>query len=93
MTDEGYPKPADHGRTVSVGEHEIAPGATLSRETQGPIGASEYTTFLVMDVDPEAGEVELCRLTDHARRTVTAAGLANDVGVNTFVVDDGRGEE
>lgn len=90
MTDAGYPEPADHGRTVRVGDHELAPGATLSMASQGPIGASEYTSFIVLDVDPDRGELELCRLTDHATTTVTAEGLAGDIDVNTFVVDDGR---
>jgi len=93
MTDEAHPEPASHGETVQVGDHELAPGATLSRESRGPIGASEYTTFVVLDVDPDAGELELYRLTDRVRRTVTAEGLAADVDVNTFVVDDGRDED
>lgn len=90
MADPGYPEPADHGRTVRVGEYELAPGATLSMASQGPIGASEYTSFMVLDVDPDRGELDLCRLTDHATTTVSADGLAGDLDVNTFVVDDGR---
>jgi len=92
MADVGPPVPASHGRTIRVGEYDLAPGATLSRASVGPIGASEYTSFLVLDVDPEADELELYRTTDRARRSVTASGLAADLGANTFVVDDGRGD-
>lgn len=90
MTDDVSPKPASHGRTVRVGEYELAPGAQLSQANVGPIGASEYTSFVVLDVDPEEETLELCRMTDRARQTVTASGLASDLGVNTFVIDDGR---
>ena len=85
-----YPEPADHGRTVRVGEYDIAPGAKLSRASMGPIGASEYSSFIVLDVDPDANELELCRMTDHARRTVTVAGLERDLGMSTFVIDPGH---
>lgn len=90
MSDTDRPEPATHGETVAVGEYEIAPGAQLSQETQGPIGASEYTSFVVLDVDPDAETLELCRMTDYERRTVTASNLASVIGVNTFVVNDGR---
>lgn len=84
-----YPEPADHNRTVRVGEYDIAPGATLSRASMGPIGASEYSSFIVLDVDPDAGELELCRMTDRTRRTVTVTGLERDLGMSTFVIDSG----
>lgn len=84
-----HPEPADHGRTVQVGEYDIAPGAMLSRASMGPIGASEYSSFIVLDVDPDAGELELCRMTDRVRRTVTATGLEQDLGMSTFVIDSG----
>jgi len=91
MGDGDGPTPATHGRTIQVGEYELAPGATLSRASMGPIGAGEYTSFLVLDVDPDAGTLELCRLTDQARRSVEAATLAADLHMNTFVTDDGHG--
>jgi hypothetical protein len=84
-----HPEPADHGRTVRIGEHDIAPGGMLSRASVGPIGASEYSSFVVLDVDPDAGELELCRMTDNVRRTVTVDGLEQDLGTNTFVIDSG----
>lgn len=87
-----YPEPADHGRTVRVGEYDISPGAKLSRASMGPIGASEYSSFIVLDVDPDASELELCRMTDRARRTVTVAGLERDIGTSTFVIDAGHEE-
>lgn len=93
MAEDSRPTPATHDLTIEVGEYELAPGAQLSRASVGPIGASEYTSFVVLDVDPEAGELELCRMTDRACRTVAAADLAADLDVNTFVVDDGRGED
>lgn len=91
MSDDGlHPEPAAHGRTIRVGEYDLAPGAKLQQATVGPIGANEYTAFVVLDVDPDAGELDLYRLADRERRTVTAAGLEADLGVRTFVVDDGR---
>ncbi len=87
------PEPATHGRTISVGEYELAPSAQLQKADVGPLGASEYTTFIVLDVDPDAGELELFRPMDRARRTVTAAGLEADLGKATFVVDDGTGDD
>lgn len=94
MGEDGiHPEPATHGRTVQVAEYEIAPGAKLPQANVGPVGASEYTTFVVLDVDPDEGEVELYRMTDHARQTVTATGLEGDIGVNTFVIDDGTSDD
>lgn len=87
--DTTYPEPADHGRTIRLGEYELAPGAKLSRASVGPIGASEFSSFIVIDVDPAADELELCRVTDRVRRTVTAAGLEEDLGMSTFVIDTG----
>lgn len=91
--DRDHPEPATHGRTIRVGAYELAPSAQLQQANVGPIGASEYTTFIVLDVDPEAGELELYRLTDRERRTVTASGLEADLGKATFVVDDGLESE
>lgn len=87
--DTTYPEPANHGRTIHIDDYELAPGAKLSRASVGPIGASEFSSFIVLDVDPDADELELCRVTDGARRTVTAAGLEEDLGLSTFVIDSG----
>ncbi|HET7323137.1 MAG TPA: hypothetical protein VFJ06_02270 [Halococcus sp.] len=87
--DTTYPEPADHGRTIPVGEYDLAPGAKLSRASMGPIGAGEYSSFIVLDTDPDAGELDLYRVTDGARRTVSAAGLEGDIGQSTFVIDTG----
>lgn len=89
-SDDLHPTPATHGRTIRVGEYEIAPGAKLQQGNVGPVGASEYTSFIVLDVDPEAEELELYRMTDREHRTVSAGGLEADLGMSTFVVDDGR---
>lgn len=87
--DTTYPEPADHGRTISVDEYELAPGAKLSRASMGPVGAGEYSSFIVLDVNPDTGELDLYRVTDGAQRTVTAAGLEGDIGQSTFVIDSG----
>lgn len=93
MSEDIHPEPADHGRTIEIGEYDLAPGAKLSRASMGPIGAGEYSSFIVLDTDPVAGELELYRVTDGARRTVSAAGLEGDIGQSTFVIDTGTEDE
>lgn len=90
MAEEPHPTPATHGRTIEVGAYELAPGATLQHAYVGPIGASEYVTEIVLDVDSEAGTVELYRMADRSRDTIPVDQLARELDATTFVVDDGR---
>lgn len=93
MTDKSkIPEPASHGRTVSVKNVELAPGAHLSRESKGPMGESHYFSFRVLDVDPSTEELELYSLSNRERRTISVEDLAAALGEDTFVVSTGLDE-